>query len=174
MTALSDRLAQQDMLTLSDAEAATALNVQGSGTGNAWQEVRTAAVHRRLVVDAPASASAAALSAWGLIAINARRAATTAFASAASAPSAQDQMISHLAALVAWVDNFTVIDATDSDVRARFQAIFAALVTGGWITTDTRDAIVALAQRPATWAEQNGFPNGVTSRDVGLARGSVA
>jgi hypothetical protein len=169
LAALRARLAEQDMQGLADWQVSAALNTRGPGNGTAWQEVPTAAVHRRLMIDAPAAVSMAALSAWGLIAINARRAATTAFASAASAPSTQDQMISHMAALVAWVENFPTIDAADDAVRTRFAAIFAALVAGGWITTGTRDTVVAMASRQRSWAEANGFPDGVTPHDVGEA-----
>ncbi len=174
LAALQARLAQADVSALFEEAAAAALNAPMQGDGQGWKLVPTAAVHRRLTIDAPAAAAMSALSAWGLIVINARRVASTAFASAASTPSAQDQMISHMAALVAWVDNFDTIDATDADVRARFAAIFAALVAGGWITDTTRGAIVALAQRDRSWAEANGFPEGVTPRDVGLARGGRA
>jgi hypothetical protein len=167
--ALAARLAEQDMLALSDAEAADALNVAGSGAGTTWQDVPTAAVYRRLLIDA--APGNAAVPAWGLIELNSRRLPVTTWASAASTPNAQDQMVSHLTALVRWVQGFPTVDATDADVRARFGAIFGALVTGGWVSSATRDTVVSLAQRPASWAEAEGFVGGVTSRDVGLARG---
>jgi len=168
--ALAARLAEQDMQGLAEWQAADALNAPGSGAGTTWQDVPTAAVYRRLLID---DAPGANVSAWGLIELNARRNATTAFASAASAPSAQDQMISHLTALVRWVQGFPTVDATDADVRARFGAIFGALVTGGWVSSATRDTIVALAQRPASWAEAAGWSRAITSRDVGLAKGAA-
>jgi hypothetical protein len=172
MATLAERLAQQDMLALSDAQAAAALNVEGSGTGSTWQDVPAVAVYRRLMIDA--APGAASVPAWGLLELNSRRVPTTAYASAASTPNAQDQMIAHITTLVRWVQSSIPIEATDAEVRARFSAMFGALVTGGWVSSATRDAIIALAQRPATWAEQNGYPGGVTSRDVGLARGGAA
>ena len=172
MATLAERLAQADMLNLSDAQAAAALNVEGSGTGTTFQDVPTAAVYRRLLIDA--APGAAALSAWGLIELNSRRVAATTWASAASTPNAQDVLVAHMTALVRWIQSFSTIEATSAEVRTRFSNMLGALVAGGWMASGTRDTIVALASRPATWAEQNGYPNGVTSRDVGIARGSVA
>ena len=172
MATLAERLAQPDMPNLSDAQAAAALSAQGSGTGKTFQDVPTEAVYRRLLIDA--APGAAALSAWGLIELNSRRVAATTWASAASTPSAQDQMVAHMTALVRWIQTFGSVEATNAEVRTRFSNTLGALVTGGWVASATRDTIVALASRPATWAEQNGYPNGVTSRDVGLARGSIA
>lgn len=172
MTTLAERLAQQDMLTKSDAEAADALNAQGSGAGNTWQDVPAAAVYRRLLIDAAPGTNGP--SAWGLIELNSRRVPATTWASAASTPNAQDVLVAHMTALVRWVQSFTTIEASSAEVRTRFGTMLDALVAGGWISSATRTTLNALAQRPATWAEQNGYPNGVTSRDVGLARGGAA
>jgi hypothetical protein len=169
---LAERVAQPDVSGLPDWQVAAVLSAAGSGAGQTWQDVPTSAVYRRLLTDA--APGAAGVSAWGLIELNSRRVPATTYASAASAPNAQDQMVSHMVALVRWVQSFGTIEATDADVRARMGSIFAALVSGGWVSAATRDAIVALAQRPASWAEENGFPAGVTSRDVGLARGGAA
>lgn len=167
LAALRTRIAQPDMQGLADWQAAGILNAPIEGDGQGWQPVPTAAVHRMLVIASPAAPALSALSAWGLIAINARRAATTAIGSAASNPSTADQTLSHLAALVSWVDNFDTIDAADDDVRARFGAIFSTLQAGGWISETTRAAVVALARRDRSWAELNGFRDGVTAHDVG-------
>jgi hypothetical protein len=168
--ALTARIAVAEVATLNEAEAADALNAPGSGSGTTWQDVPTALVYRRLLIDG--APGAGGVSAWGLLELNSRRAPSTAFTTAASAPNAQDQIVAHMATLVRWVQSFPTIEATDPDVRARFAAILGALVTGGWISAATRDAVIALAQRPASWAEENGFPRGVTARDVGLARGA--
>lgn len=164
MTALSDRLAQQDMLALSDAEAAEALNVQGSGVGSTWQDIASLDLYTVLLE----------ANAWGLIELNSRRAVTTALATAGSAPNAQDLTISRMITLVRLVQDIPTIRASRAGVRTTLAAVFNGLATAGFLTNAVRDECIALAQRPATWGEENGFPNGVTSRDVGLARGSVA
>lgn len=169
LAALQARLAQPDLSGLSEWRCAEILNAPGSGTGNTWQDVPAKAVYRRLMIDA--APGAATVSAWGLIEVNSRRVAATTWASAASTPNAQDQMVAHMATLVRWVQSDIPIEASNAEVRTRFSNMLGALVTGGWVASATRDAIVALAQRPATWAEQNGFPNGVTANDIGAARG---
>jgi hypothetical protein len=165
--ALAARLAQQDTAALGDQQAADALNVAGTGAGTVWQDVPTAALHRRLMIDA--APGAAGVPAWGLIELNSRRVPATTFASAASAPNAQDQLVAHMTTLVRWVQNFTMIEASDENVRARLAATFGALVTGGWVASGTRDTIVALAQRPAAWGESN-LGRRVTAEDVFIAR----
>lgn len=168
LAALTTRLQQPDVAALSVSEKAAALNVAGTGAGSVWQDVPTAAVYRRLLIDA--APGAAGISAWGLIELNSRRVPATTFASAASAPNPQDQAVSHMTALVRWVQSFPTIEATDTDVRARMSSIFAALVTGGWVASATRDTIVALAQRAASWGEAN-LGRAVTADDVFLALG---
>ena len=63
-------------------------------------------------------------------------------------------------------------------IRASLPAIYSAtatllggLVTATVLTEGTRDMLLALADVPQSWAEANGFPNGVTARHVGLAQG---
>lgn len=170
-TPLQIRLQQADVVELDEARAADVLNTPSAGNGTVFQNIPTAAVYRRLLIDA--APGAAAVSAWGLIELNSRRVPSTTFATAASAPNAQDIIVAHMTALVRLVQSFPTIEATDADVRTRFSAIFAALVTGGWVASATRDIIVALIQRQASWAEANGYPRGVAARDVGLARGAI-
>lgn len=164
MATLAERLAQQDMLLLSDAEAADALNVQGSGAGNTWQDIPSLDLYTVLLE----------ANVWGLIELNSRRAVTTALATAGSAPNPQDLTIGRMITLVRLVQDIPTIRASRAGVRTTLAAIFNVLGTAGFLTDPVRDACIALAQRPATWGEENGYPNGVTSRDVGIARGSVA
>lgn len=164
MATLAERLAQADMLALSDAQAAAALNVQGSGAGNTWQDIASLDLYTVLLE----------ANAWGLIELNSRRAVTTALATAGSAPNAQDLTISRMITLVRLVQDIPTIRASRSGVRTTLAAVFNGLGSAGFLTDPVRDACIALAQRPATWGEENGYPNGVTSRDVGHARGSVA
>lgn len=174
--ALAARLAQPDMAGRSPTDAAAALNVAGTGAGPTWLNVSSAVIKRELMLmDAAVTATpATAPSLWGIIVINARRTAATAFTLtggvplAASNPNAQDRMIAQMAALVAWLDGFQEIEATSGAVRARFAAIFDVLVTGGWMSSTDRDAIVTLVQRPASWGE-SGLGRPVTAEDVFIA-----
>lgn len=177
--ALAARLQQPDVSGLGEQQAAEALNVAGTGTGSpVWQDIPSALVKRHLaLMDAAVTTSpSTAPSLWGLIIINARRTAATAFTLtagvplAASNPNAQDRMVAQMAALTVWLSEFETIEATAAAVRARFGAIFDVLVTGGWMTTTDRDTIVALAQRPPAWWESAGLAAPLTARDVGLAR----
>lgn len=163
MSLLSDRLALPDMVALGNDEAAMAdaLNAQGSGTGNTWQDFASIDLYTVLLE----------AGVWGLIELNSRRAPTSVLNVAGSGPTAQDVLIGRLITLVRLVQDIPTIRATRSGVRTTLGTIFNALGTAGFLTDPVRDACIALAQRPATWAEQNGYPNGVTSRDVGIARG---
>ena len=57
-------------------------------------------------------------------------------------------------------------------VYARVQAGMAELVSAGILTAATRDAVLALADAPLSWAQANGIE--VTARTVGIARGAKA
>lgn len=166
MATLAERLALPDMAALSDAEAAAALNVPDAANGTVWQDFASADLYLVLLE----------AGVWGLIELNSRRAPTTALATAGSAPNAQDVTIGRLVMLVRMVQDIPTIRASRSAVRTTLGAIFNGLGSAGaaFLPDQVRDDCIALARRHATWAEANGYPSGVTSRDVGLARGSVA
>lgn len=66
-----------------------------------------------------------------------------------------------------------VVRTTVPDILLQTQTILAALVAASVITQASRDALLALTERPVSWAEHNNlFP--ITARDVGLARGGMA
>lgn len=161
LTPLQSRLQQPDVASLDDARAADVLNARGSGEGATWQDFASEDLYV-LLLEAGS---------WGLIELNSRRAATTALATAGSAPNAQDVIIGRLITLVRMVQDVPTIRASRSGVRSVLGPIFDGLRTAGFITQGTQDAAIAMAQRPATWAEENGYPRGVTARDIGLARG---
>jgi hypothetical protein len=64
------------------------------------------------------------------------------------------------------------IRATDPAIYDATNALLAGLVAAGVLTADTKGLLMGLADRPRSWAEANGFSNGVTIRDVGIARGA--
>jgi hypothetical protein len=67
--------------------------------------------------------------------------------------------------------DLSVIPATSAEDYANTTQMLGALLQAGVISQQTFDQSVALADVPKSWAEANGFPDGVTSRDVGLAQG---
>lgn len=170
LAALQARLAQADTVALSFDAAAERLNTPGTGTGTVWLDVSPESLKQRLLIDACPAASAASLSVWGLVKLNSRRVPSTAWASAEDTPNAQDQMVSHMVALVDLLEA-PLVEASNSEMRARFQAIFAALVGGGWMASATRDTCVNLVSRSSSWGEDAPFLRKVTARDVGIARG---
>lgn len=67
----------------------------------------------------------------------------------------------------------TIIRTTNPDILLQTQTVLAALVAASVVTQASQDALLALTERPVSWADHNNlFP--VTARDVGLAKGAVA
>jgi hypothetical protein len=69
--------------------------------------------------------------------------------------------------------DLSVIPATSAEDYANTTQMLGALLQAGVISQQTFDQSVALADVPQSWAEANGFPNGITAGDVGKARGHV-
>jgi hypothetical protein len=67
--------------------------------------------------------------------------------------------------------DLSVIPATSAEDYTSTTQMLGALLQAGVIQQQTFDQSVALADVPQSWAEANGFPNGVTSGHVGKARG---
>lgn len=68
------------------------------------------------------------------------------------------------------IQDTTLIRATESAIYDAAAGLLQNMVLAGVLTTATRDAIIALADRPQSWAEANGVE--VTARSVALARGA--
>jgi hypothetical protein len=56
-------------------------------------------------------------------------------------------------------------------IYAAVDAVLSGLVAAQFLTSQTRDALLALADQPQSWAEANNVE--VTARSVGLARGGI-
>ena len=69
--------------------------------------------------------------------------------------------------------DLSVIPATSAEDYANTTQMLGALLQAGVISQQTFDQSVALADVPQSWAEANGFPNGITAGDVGKTRGHV-
>jgi hypothetical protein len=151
MSTLADRLAEPDMEGLSDTDAAAALNAPDPENGTVPVNVPTHEARGLLLTTGE----------WPAIVMAAED---------ASVPT----QVRGLCILVR--DTLTLTQELETTNPVRYGAILTVLnglVQAELISVDTRDALLALAERPRSWAEANGWPQGVTARDVGLARGGV-
>jgi hypothetical protein len=155
MTALATRLAEQDLASLSDAAAAAALNAPNAANGTKKRDVPVTDARGLLL----------ATGEWGAIVLLAR--------STPNPPTLPVEAV--VAAIVAEAalnpSETGVIEATNSAKLAAVELMLEGLVLAGVVTDATRDALLALADVPRSWAEANGYPNGVTFDDVFAARG---
>ena len=69
------------------------------------------------------------------------------------------------------VEMTSLIRATEPTIHAAADALLSGLVAAGVLTAATKAALMALADRPQSWAEANGVE--VTARTVALARGAM-
>lgn len=162
MTSLADRLAQQDVAAAPDWAAADALNAPDAVNGTARRDVAASDVRGALLASGE----------WPGIVLVAEGVALPAMAGMTDA----DRIaLRGLCILVR--DTLTLTTTIQTSVPARYAATQAALVdlaAAGLVSDATKAALLALAERPLSWAEANGYPAGVTARDVGLARGAIA
>ena len=71
------------------------------------------------------------------------------------------------------IETREIIFTSDPETYDQIQTLSQVLLDAGLISINQRNAVLALTERPVSWAEHNNlFP--VTARDVGLARGGVA
>ena len=68
------------------------------------------------------------------------------------------------------IQDTSLIRATQPEIYNAAAGLLQNMVLAGVLTMATRDAIIALADRPQSWAEANGVE--VTARSVALARGA--
>ena len=66
----------------------------------------------------------------------------------------------------------TTIPVSELGVHNAITNLLGGLVLAGILTTDTRNALMALADVNQSWAEMEGVGE-VTTRDIGIARGSI-
>lgn len=69
------------------------------------------------------------------------------------------------------VRDTTLIRASSTSIYNATNTLLAALVGVGILSTGTKNTLMALADRPQSWAEANEIE--VTARTVGLARGAI-
>ena len=162
MTALAERLALPDVAALPDWQAADALNAPDAVNGTARRDVASSDVRGALLASGE----------WPGIVLVAEGVALPAMAGMADA----DRIaLRGLCILVR--DTLTLTTTIQTSVPDRFTATataLAGLAQAGLVSDATKAALLALAERPLSWAEANGYPAGVTARDVGLARGAIA
>lgn len=147
---LAERLAQPDLAGLPDWRAAETLNAPDP----------TLPTRRVDVPTADARAVLLASGEWPKLVMTGERGST--------APTD----LRGLCILVC--DTLILTSVLETSRPTRYAAVQSALdrlVAAGLIAAGTRDALLALAERPQSWAEANGVT--VDARAVGLARGGV-
>jgi hypothetical protein len=156
---LAERLAQADVSGLPDPAAADVLNAPNAANGAYAVDVAVQDIYTVLLGTAE----------WGRIEWASRFAPTGTLAS----PSAQDLTVIRCITLVRAVQNGGSLKTSDPAVGTAYGALSAALVTAGLMQAATlSNLLTPLGLKNKSWAQANGFPNGVTARDIGLARGS--
>ncbi len=162
MGALAERLQLPDVASLPDWAAADALNAPAEVNGTLRRDIASADVRGVLLASGE----------WPAIVMVAEGVALPALAGLADA----DRIaLRGLCILVR--DTVSLTQTIQTSVPARYAATVAALdglAAAGLVSAETHAALLALPDRLRSWAEANGYPAGVTARDVGLARGAVA
>lgn len=162
MSGLTERLQLPDVASLPDWAAADALNAPAEGNGTLRQDIASADVRGVLLASGE----------WPAIVMVAEGVTLPAMAGLADA----DRIaLRGLCILVR--DTVSLTQTIQTSVPARYAATVAALeglLSAGLVSAETHAALLALPDRPRSWAEANGYPAGVTARDVGLARGAIA
>lgn len=68
--------------------------------------------------------------------------------------------------------SLSTLDTDDTATYDSVKALADAILAAGLMDQATHDALLALADKPCSWADLNNGGVAVTSRDVGLARGA--
>jgi hypothetical protein len=85
--------------------------------------------------------------------------------------SAPDQVRGACIVLRDTIIETTLIRSSSTSIYNATNTLLAALVGVGILSTGTKNTLMALADRPQSWAEANEIE--VTARTVGLARGAI-
>lgn len=156
---LAQRLLQADVSGLSDPAAADILNTPNAANGFTLIDVPSIDLYSALLGTGE----------WGKLEWASRLAPTGTLAS----PSVQDVNVMAAITFVRAAQNAGALRLSDPVVAAAYTTLSQTLVSAGLISSNTRTVVLAaLSVRNLSWAQANGFPNGVTARDIGLARGS--
>jgi hypothetical protein len=152
MTLLSDRLLEPDVVNLGEAEAAAVLNAPDPDLPLKRVDVATADAREVLLSTGE----------WAVVVL------------AAENETLPDALRGACIILRDTIMGTATIRATDPAIYDATNAHLAGLVAAHVLTPGTKGLLMGLADRPRSWAEANGFSNGVTIRDVGIARGAKA
>ena len=152
MTLLSDRLLEPDVVDLDEAEAAAVLNAPDPDLPLKRVDVATEDAREALLSTGE----------WAVVVL------------AAGNETLPDALRGACIILRDTIRGTATIRATDPAIHDATDALLAGLVAAGVLTADTKGLLMGLADRQQSWAEANGFSNGVSIRDVGIARGARA
>ena len=163
MSLLSARLQQPDMLDLDEAEAAAALNAPDPEL-----PLKPMAFNCRTVAK-PAVLSGE----LGMLKVVAEANAIPADISPTGQPiSIPSVAMAAIETLLDAVERELEVDPTQPGEMLQVASMLDGIEALGLLSATTKAAILAGTVGQQSWAEANGFPNGVTARDVGIARGN--
>jgi hypothetical protein len=160
--ALAQRIAQPDLLGLPDWQVAERLTAPDPALAPSWNQVaikEARSVFRRTFKPGSGFESPGGP--------------TSALVALKDAAADAEHPVRNVAraAIELFGDEDGVIDATDAEERDLVLALLGALHLGGILTEPAKQRIVAMMQRPQSWAEFHGVT--VDARAVGIARGGV-
>lgn len=153
MTTLAERLQAPDLADLEDGQAAAILNTPDPENGTKVRDVPTSDIRALLL----------ATGEWGMIVLASRQVVPL-----------TDPLAPLVAAAIVTVDTMTLtqtLEATNPAFWASMQTMVAGLQGASLLSENTGAAMLAKASAPKSWAEANGYPNGITADDVFDARG---
>lgn len=149
MLLLAQRLAEPDVASLPDWQAAEALNLPDLSLPQVWMPVTCARIRAYLLASG---------SVWAKLK----------FARSDSALTEETRKIAET--VYDALDLLTHIDLSNASYRSLVENNLASLVDAGVMSQSDLDGLLALGRRHPTWAEANNVL--VDARSVGLARGA--
>ena len=147
MSALADRLSEPDLADVPDWQAADVLNTPDAANGVCWRDVPSVSIRAVLM-------------------------ATHDWPKVLNAATGEPGLMRDTCIIIRDVLTLHQVCAfANPALRQSMQEGLTVAVQGGVVSQAAYDQIIALAQRPRSWAEANGIE--VTARTVGLARGGI-
>ena len=149
MTALAEKIAEAQFEGLTESEVVDVLNAPDINLPTRRTDVSTSSAKEILLSTGE----------WSAVVLTAEN------------TSAPDQVRGACIVLRDTVMGTTLIRASSTSIYNATNTLLAALVGVGLLSTGTKNTLMALADKPQSWAEANEVE--VTARTVGLARGAI-
>lgn len=163
MTTLIARLQQPDVIDLDEAEAAAVLNTPDVAFGLVPMAFNCRTVAKPAVLSGE----------LGMLKVVAEANAIPADISPTGQPiHIPSVAMAAIETLLDAIERELQVDPSQPGEMLQVADLLDGIEALGLLSATTKAAILAGTVRQQSWAEANGFPNGVTSGDVGKARGN--